>query len=140
MSQIDLRQERAAQRAELAAATPQATGGRKYVEGESDESGSEDEGEMDEDDEDEEGSIEDVILGSGDEEEMDSDDEVDDDGMGFEDDEDDEDDEEEEGVRPRANGRGIKMGVADLLDLEESDDESEGESDDGQEESDEDSE
>ncbi|ORY80778.1 hypothetical protein BCR35DRAFT_304358 [Leucosporidium creatinivorum] len=140
MSQIDLRQERAAQRAELAAAMPKATGGRKYVEGESDESGSDDEGEMDDEDDEEEGSVEDVVLGSGDEEEMDSEDEVDDDGMGFDDDEDDEDDDEEEGGRPRANGRGIKMGVADLLDLEASDDESDGESDDGQDESDEDSE
>lgn len=138
MSQIDLRQERAAQRAELAAALPKSSrAGRKYVEGESDESGSEDEGEMDDDEEfdDDEGSVEDVVLGSGDEEEMGSDEEIDDGGMGFEDDE---DDSEAEGRPQQANGRGVKIGAASLLDLEASEDDSESDAQ-SDEESDEDS-
>lgn len=136
MSQIDLRQERVAAQASLGAVKQLrgAEGGKEYVEGES---GSESEGDevaMEDDDEseDDEGSVEDVILGSDrsdDDEEEDDDEGSDDDIEGI----------PSSRVKPSAKVNG-KRAVADLLELEASEEEGESEDDEDDDEDDEDSE
>ncbi|KAK4056231.1 Small subunit (SSU) processome component [Microbotryomycetes sp. JL221] len=164
VSQIDVKRDSVRRRVE-AVEKRQIEGskkGRKYVEGESDDDDEEEEeGDDDEEDDvdmdgedgdelDDDDEVEDVLLGSANE-----DDEVDDDdGLGFDDAEDfDLDNDEADDARPsssagkvKVNGRskiangGIKMGVADMLDLEAEDDEEDEDDDDDDDETEEDDE
>ncbi|KAI5474800.1 U3 small nucleolar RNA-associated protein 5 [Pseudohyphozyma bogoriensis] len=125
MSQIELQQERVAARATITPGAGSKSQGTKYVEGESDESGSEDgdvgmEGEEDSEDE---GSVEDVVLGSEGEVESGEEDEDEFDDEEFS-------DEEEEEAQLGGKKRKGKVDVSELLELEASE-ASEDESDEG---------